>query len=55
MLTYRNCKKLIELAERSETKTLEFIEDMKMKLDVFLLNNRVTQEEYTELMEMLER
>ena len=28
-------------------------EDMMMKLDVFLLNNRITQEQYTELVGLL--
>lgn len=53
-MTYRNCKKLIEIAERKGTKTPEWIADMKEKLDIFLLNNRIVEEEYTELMRMLE-
>lgn len=41
-MTYQNCKKLI-MAGRYEK------EEMLMKLDVFLLNNRISQEEYKEL------
>lgn len=52
-MTYRNCKKLIENATKKGTKTPEYIEDIQQKLDVFLLNNRLTEEEYTELVNML--
>ena len=52
-MTYRNCMKLIEVAERKGIKTQEWKEDMKVKLDVFLLNNRITETEYTELMQLL--
>lgn len=53
-MTYRNCKKLIEIAERRGTKTPEWAEGMKGKLDIFLLNNRLTEAEYAELMRLLE-
>ena len=43
-MTYQLCKKLIESG-----KTF----GLKNKLDVFLLANRITEEEYTELTEML--
>ena len=46
-MTYRNCKKLIE-AGRYE------YSDMMNKLDVFLLGDRVTQEQYEELVKMME-
>lgn len=45
-LTYRNCKKLIE-AGRYE------YDDMSAKLDVFLLGDRITIEEYNELVQMM--
>ena len=45
-MTYRNCKKLIE-AGRYE------YNDMMNKLDVFLLGNRITEEQYTELVGMM--
>lgn len=43
-MTYQLCKKLIESG-----KTF----GLKNKLDVFLLANRITEEEYTELVELL--
>lgn len=46
-MTYRNCKKLIE-AGRYE------YSDMMNKLDVFLLGDRVTQEQYTELVALMD-
>lgn len=46
-MTYTYCKKVIENG-RYGTK-----ESFMVKLDVFLLNNRITQEEYTELVELL--
>lgn len=52
-MTYRNCKKLIEIAEKRGTKTESWIAGMKAKLDIFLLNDRITEEEYTELIRML--
>lgn len=46
-MTYKMCKTLIE-RKRYEK------EDMLEKLDVFLLANRITKEEYEELAGMLE-
>lgn len=46
-LTYRACKSLID------RKTYESKEDMQTKLDIFLLNNRLTQAEYDELTQQL--
>lgn len=46
-MTYVYCKKIIE------NKTYESVEDMQLKLDVFLLNNRITQDNYNELTAML--
>ena len=46
MMTYRNCKKLIE-AGRYEK------EDMLNKLDVFLLGDRITRAQYEELVELM--
>lgn len=55
-MTYKNCKKVIENQIRkknAEVITAEeyeaFKSDMTNKLDVFLLNNRITKEQYTEL------
>lgn len=47
MITYRNCKKLIE-AGRYE------YSDMMNKLDVFLLADRITQEQYEELVKLMD-
>lgn len=46
-MTYIYCKKVIENG-RYGTK-----EETMIKLDVFLLNNRITQEQYTELVALL--
>lgn len=45
-MTYRNCKRLIEIGRYEK-------EDMLNKLDIFLLNNRINQEEYEELVGMI--
>lgn len=47
MTTYTLCKKVIE------NKTYGTKEEMLLKLDVFLLNNRITQEQYNELVDLL--
>lgn len=47
MTTYTLCKKVIE------NKTYGTKEEMATKLDVFLLNNRITQENYNELVDLL--
>lgn len=46
-MTYTYCKKVIQ------NNTYGTKEEMLEKLDVFLLNNRVTQEQYNELVGML--
>ena len=46
-MTYKNCKKLIE-AGRYE------YDDMKEKLDVFLLGDRITKAQYEELVQMMD-
>lgn len=47
-LTYNSCKKVIANG------TYGTKEEMLWKLDVFLLNNRITETQYTELVEQLE-
>lgn len=49
-MTYRLCKRLIELKDFDE----EALADFKMKLDVFLLHDRITQKEYDELIGSLD-
>lgn len=48
-MTYRICKRLIEIKEFDEAGKL----DLQGKLDVFLLNDRISQAEYDELVELL--
>lgn len=45
-MTYGNCKKIIENKRYIK-------EDMLNKLDVFYLANRITEEQYKELSEMI--
>lgn len=45
-MTYENCKKIIE--NKRYTK-----DDMLNKLDVFYLADRITEEQYKELSEMI--
>ena len=47
MTTYTLCKKVIENGAYDSK------EEMLFKLDVFLLNNRINQQEYNELAGML--
>ena len=46
-MTYIYCKKVIQNGAYGTR------EDILIKLDVFLLNNRITQDEYNELIGML--
>ncbi|WP_176713681.1 hypothetical protein [Pseudobacillus wudalianchiensis] len=46
-LTYKACKSMID-RQSYTTK-----EDMQSKLDIFLLNNRLTQVEYDELSQQI--
>lgn len=45
-MTYVYCKKIIERGNYDK-------DDMLIKLDVFLLNNRITQDQYTELTKLI--
>ncbi len=47
-MTYKLCKQIIT------NKTYPTQEDIQSKLDVFLLNNRITHKEYEELMGLLD-
>jgi len=46
-LTYRGCKSQID------RKSYANKEDMQQKLDIFLIGDRITQEQYTELVSIL--
>jgi len=48
-MTYIVCKQLINIKEFTQ----EGADDLQNKLDVFLLNSRLTQAEYEELTTML--
>ncbi len=45
-MTYTYCKKIIQSGNYDKV-------DMQDKLDVFLLNNRISQEQYTELNDLM--
>lgn len=47
MTTYTLCKNMITKGSYTSK------EDMQFKLDVFFVNNRITEAEYTELTELL--
>jgi len=50
LMTYKICKLVIE---STNYKTQAEKDEMQVKLDVFLLNNRLTQGEYEELTNLL--
>ena len=54
-MTYFTCKKVIENRKNvlSEADWAAFAEETAKKLDVFLLNNRISEEQYQELTGML--
>ena len=53
-MTHYYCKKIIENMKTLTGEELAMKkEDMAIKLDIFLLNNRITQDQYTELVGML--
>lgn len=56
-MTYLNCKKVIEnkKARLTGEDWAEFVTDMADKLDIFLLNSRITDKEYSELSELLKQ
>ena len=45
-MTYNVCKRVIQGGNYDK-------EDMQIKLDVFLLHNRITQEQYEELFDLM--
>lgn len=48
--TYKLCKKVIEKEKVNGTLN---VDEMTEKLDVFLLNDRITDEEYNELVALM--
>jgi hypothetical protein len=51
-MTYIYCKKVVDNIVANNL--TDQIEGIKIKLDVFLLNDRITQENYTELTGLLD-
>ncbi|WP_419824784.1 hypothetical protein [Anoxybacterium hadale] len=49
-MTYTYCKKVID---NTTYKSQDQKDEMQVKLDVFLLNDRITQDQYTDLVELL--
>ena len=54
MTTYQLTKNVINRTVKKGECTEEYQTEMKEKLDVFLLNERITPEEYKELIELME-
>ena len=59
-MTYKNCKKIIENTIRKKDTNVitakeykAFKSDMTTKLDVFLLNGRINETEYNELIGLM--
>lgn len=53
MTTFEMLCRSIEAKKKRGQLTQEYIEDTEMKMDVFLMNDRITQEQYNELIAML--
>ena len=53
MSTFEMLYRSIEAKKKRGQLTQEYIEDTEMKMDVFLMNDRITQEQYNELIAML--
>lgn len=53
MSTYEMLKKSIEFKKSRGVLTDSYIESTKSKMDVFLMNDRITEDEYAELTNLL--
>ncbi|WP_181005361.1 hypothetical protein [Clostridium sp. 3-3] len=53
ILTYNNCKKLYTTKMDKNELTPEYVEIQLGVIDVFLLAGRITEEQYAELMDIL--
>ncbi|EDP11287.1 hypothetical protein [Amedibacillus dolichus] len=53
MTTFEMLCRSIEAKKKRGQLTQEYIEDTEMKMDVFLMNDRITQDQYNELVAML--
>ena len=55
MTTYKLCLRLINIALEKGTATDEWIANMKKKLDVFYAADRLTEDQYKELVSRLDK
>lgn len=53
LTTYNNCKTLYTIRKSNVELTTEFVEKQSSVLDLFLMAGRITEEQYTELMAIL--
>lgn len=54
MSTFEMLSKSIEAKKKRGALTTKYIEDTRSKMDVFLMADRITEEQYNELTKMLE-
>ena len=53
LTTYNNCKTLYTIRKNNDELTADFVEKQSSVLDLFLMAERITEEQYTELMDVL--
>lgn len=53
IITYNNCKTLYTIRKNNDELTSDFIEKQSSVLDLFLMAGRITELQYTELMDIL--
>ena len=53
MSTFEMLKRSIEAKKNRGSLTDEYVNDTQSKMDVFLMNDRITQEQYEEMTKML--
>lgn len=53
LTTYNNCKTLYSIRKNNDELTTDFVEKQSSILDLFLMAGRITEEQYTELMDVL--
>lgn len=54
MSTFDMIQKSIEAKKKRGALRQEYIEETKSKMDIFLMNNRITEQQYSELTKMLD-
>lgn len=53
LTTYNNCKTLYTIRKNNGGLTPDFVEKQSSVLDLFIMAGRITEEQYTELMDVL--